>query len=231
MSIHGDNTTSFHQNTLIQPIAQKPIPILHPLPSDQSSFVQIELPDPDSPPIATIASVSAEPAAACIAHPHFPLTASLAILIQCLFAKRAVVVGVVVSTADGQDALVDERVAESAVEPWSGGVFGLFACLRYGELVDVAVFRKGNVDKGHVHVMVCVSCVFWRMFQALSGGPEPVNLILFDPVIAPKLSFVGRVAVGVEHVEGYGRMGAATAREYLYIVVSDTIDVFGANMR
>ena len=110
----------------------------------------------------------------------------------------------IVSAADGQDALVDERVAEAAVEARRSGVFRLFASLRHGEFVNVAVFGEGNMDEGHVHVMVGVSYVFWRAFQFLRGGPEPVDLILFDPVVAPKLAFVGRVAVGVEHVEGYG---------------------------
>ena len=137
----------------------------------------------------------------------------------------------IVAAADGQDALINERVAESAVEAWRGRIFGLLACLWHGELVDVAVFGKGNVDEGHVHVMMGVPYVFWRALQFLRSGSEPIDLILFDPVVAPELTLVGRVAVGIEHVEGYGGVRAATACENLDVVVPNAIDVFGANMR
>ena len=66
----------------------------------------------------------------------------------------------IVSTAHGQDMFVYERVAEAAVEAWGGRVFGLCACLGDSELVNVTVFGEGDVDEGHIHVVVCVARMF-----------------------------------------------------------------------
>ena len=84
------------------------------------------------------------------------------------------------------------------------------------------------MDKSHVEVYVCIFLV--GLFQALCRGLEPVDLVRFDPVVAPVLAFVGRVGMGVEHVECKRGVLGGTRRKDFKDVVANTINVGWAGL-
>ncbi len=57
---------------------------------------------------------------------------------------------------------------------------------------------------------------------------EPVDLGLFEPVIAAILALIGAVAVRVEQVNCHGAVGGGAACEDFEVVVSYAFDVGGA---
>ena len=77
-------------------------------------------------------------------------------------------------------------------------------------------------------MVVVVAGVEGGVFELAGGGAEPVDLVLFDPVVAAELALVGRVGVGVEQVEGYGGVGAAVTAEDFDDVVAGAVDFGGA---
>lgn len=72
--------------------------------------------------ISPIPAISAEAAAARIAHPQLGLGCIL------VLGQAAVVVDVVVAAADGQDAFFDESSSEARVEAGGCGGLGVGAC-------------------------------------------------------------------------------------------------------
>lgn len=171
--------------------------------------------------IAPITTIPAEAATAGIAHPQRRGARVF------VFREAAVVVDVVVAAADSEDAFFDEGGCEAGVEAGGGGRFGVGTCA-VGDEVEGAVFGEGDMDEGHVHVGVRVARVRWAVFELLGDGVEPVDLGLFEPVVAAELALVGAVAVRVEQVERHGGMGGSAAGEDFEVVVADAVDVRGA---
>lgn len=112
--------------------------------------------------------------------------------------KGAIIVHVIVSAAYGEDVVVDEGVVEVRVVPRRGDGFPPVAA---GDLVVFAlrVLRERDVDERHVHMDVAVFGVL--LFEAFGCAGEPVDLGLFDPVVALIFLLVGGEGVRVEEVD------------------------------
>lgn len=65
-------------------------------------------------------------------------------------------------------------------------------------VIGGCVFREWDVDESHVEVLVGVVAV--RVFEAVGGCFEPVDLVGFEPVVAAVVGFVWGIRVGVEEV-------------------------------
>lgn len=165
-----------------------------PLPSGDPRFIHVKLEQPDTPYVSAVSAVPAKSTPAGIAHPQLGLALRA-------FTEGAIIIDVVVSAGHCQDALLDQSIAEATVEARGCGVFGLLARGGDDHLVDIAVFRQGNVDKCHVHMMVRVVAVTRAGLELLRGRFEPFDLVLLQPVVAAELSLVRTVAVGIEEVD------------------------------
>lgn len=130
--------------------------------------------------------------------------------------EATVVVRMVVAGAHDFDSLCDQGIPEARIEVWRRDALAPLA----NYLVTlVSVLGKGNVDECHVHVDLRVFAM--AGFQALCCRAEPVDLIVFQPVVAVEVAFVWRVGVCVEEVEGEGCMCAGAWSLHFEDVVSD----------
>lgn len=144
--------------------------------------------------------------------------------------QRAVVVYMIVATRDGKDAFVDEGLLEARIEARRGRCFGVFPA-GFDNVGRVAVFREGDVYERHIHVHMAIPVVARAALEILARGAEPVDLALFQPVVASEMAFVGAVGVGVEEVEGQRGVRGGFVCEDFEVVVSYAVDGGGAGDR
>lgn len=139
----------------------------------------------------------------------------------------------VLSNTENADPLFDQRVAQPGVPPWRHD--GLFPITKIAgrrlailalrqRLHDVDVLRERNMNERHVQMDVGVFLML--IFQRMRCGLEPIDLVVFDPVVA----LLALVAVGIEEVDGERRVPAAAGGENFDVVVPDAGDGAGAGL-
>ena len=89
------------------------IPILEPLPRGDAGLVDVDLEDAQASVVAPIAGIPTEAHAAAVAHPQSWLFLFLPFLL--LGREGAVVVAMVMPSADHDDTLLDESIVEASI--------------------------------------------------------------------------------------------------------------------
>lgn len=227
-----NDVPAFNNNHLVQlPPGLLPA-ALNPLPCDNPPGIRVHLPHPDAAVKATIPGVPAKARAASVAHPGPRRLAPRAGLGGRRRFECAVVVDVVMSTADGHDALFGERGVEARVEARRRDALApatVVRCVAAGDDIGcVSVFRQWDVDEGHIEVDVAVLRVL--LLQAPDRVAEPVDLRLLQPVVALEVLFVRRVCVRVEEIKRDSRVLAGAWSEHFDVVVAYAVDVVRAGL-
>lgn len=85
------------------------------------------------------------------------------------------------------------------------------------------------MDKGNVHVAVCV--LHMLRLEAGSSALEPADLTGLYPVVAREVALIGAVGVGIQEVDGEGGVVRCASGQNFHIVIPYAINVVGASHR